>query len=691
MPLELNKPAVSATADLGEVTFDLTLDTTAASTGANVNVQLFLMRKNDNGFHEVVPRDKDGAPVVFAVMPGGARNRHRVTVRVPKGQYGGGKCALFNTGSNFSGFLTDFGFADLNLSVVADQARVKAPVLEVGPARKAPAAAAASATAAAAPVDPNSPAARGTWEVPYRIKYPAGQHSDGTEFWVQAKGSGGFDQERHWMSQGKPGGDPLDDYRVIEGVFQVSPYEDGIVNVQFGLYNGGWQQLSWLWPGVDYETRPDWVVKAPADALPSVADALKPQGKCPFAVGGNYGNFICTGSPHPRSVDYFRLLRAATGVRVLRQNVDPDQWLDSGTYRNLADSVHQNMMAAGIVPVIAAQFLPKGGGVGTATAARVARLEEFCRSVARFYKDRAGAVIHGLLNEPHEVGAAWSAWKPVLERLGRAVKAEAPGMTVWGDLHHWSKDGSGIGTDLPDRAAVDALGWHPYIHAGQLAAQAPPRGFPYVVEEYHDGSREWHQALLDLPEAPIAVMGWAYTIKGQDQIPLVGKVEGAVLELTDVGAGMVSIYDALKQTGKLPAAPAAPAPGSGVSQPGSGASGGGAVPLPPPAADPELLQRLSNAEKDAAAGREKDAAQDALDAAQEGRLADLERRVVALEARGPVAPGTTPPAGGVSPSKKNELMQLHADLLAAIPENGKAARERREALRRRIEEVTRTL
>ncbi|MEO7716341.1 MAG: cellulase family glycosylhydrolase [Capsulimonas sp.] len=538
-----SKTSVSAAADFATASISVELDTAPGSAGGNYNLQLFLLNLDSGKYVTVNP----GPSFIAAIYPDGSVNKFTVSAVLPVGHYAGGKGTLFPAGTNYSGKgAIDFHIDDLALMIATDHVRVTAPYMTLG-----------------APVVGSDK----MLHVPFTVREPVAGAQD---VWAMAKGTGGFQQlyvnkpitttpvaGKLYLTPVSEAGDNI---LQCKGEFKFSPpAAGGIYNLQGGVFNTGWTQLgAWLYPGADFEIGGgSWVVKANPATYPSRAAALTPLPSRSFWLGGNFGNAIASkGVAANDTVGYFKLLKAS-GMTVQRFSFDADKYLSLPLYQHRVDQDVQNMLAAGVVPVIGAQDMPAGG---------VSALKTLDTMLAATYK--GAPVILNVLNEPH-MYASWAAWKADAAPIVDAVKAIDPDMLVVVDGEGYSKDMTGASAD--PIAGVDFYGWHAYLPASELAAKAG-RGIPVLLEEYNSADPAFHQALQTIPNLR-GVMAWAWTIQGvEDSIGLVKSVDGASFTPTDTGAKILGYYSTWI-AGKDVSAPAA---ATGSTQTGTNTSTGSA-------------------------------------------------------------------------------------------------------------------
>lgn len=497
----------SASQDLGTTTVSWEI-TVKPGEGGNFNIQLFLKDLDHPGQYAAV---NPGIGTVLSLFPDND-NRGSFSVRLPVGHYGDGRAILFVAGTNYATALPDLETSGLDIVVKTVQVRVTAEEIEAN-------------SAAVQEGGDNKE------HIPFVVKEPAGTVLvPGGGYWAMVKGTGGFDQV--WIDSKKfrPSGDPNDDYMVFDGEFTVPiPAHPGLYGLNVGLFDTGWKQLSWLYPGVEYEFG-NWVVKASPDHYPAVADAFGKRAGI-FAIGGNFGNAIATiGSADNTSADYFRLLRSR-GMTFLRTNYDPDSYLRSSLYREKVDQIVQNQLEARLAPILAPQDLPSA----SQGKDQLTQLIAVDSMVASAYKGMPVAI--DILNEPHGY-KTWSAWKRDATAVLQAVRAVNPQAVTIVGFEGYSEDGREAAKDPIDPGLVTFYALHSY-HAS--AAELPARIgnlSNVLLEEWHNGDPDFAQAIQSTHFA--GESAWAWTTPGQDSIPLIKSVDGAVLTFTEDGAAIDS-------------------------------------------------------------------------------------------------------------------------------------------------------
>ena len=231
-----------------------------------------------------------------------------------------------------------------------------------------------------------------------------------------------------------------------------------------------------------------------------------------------------------------KLLRAL-GILTLRFNYDPNQYLASAVYQHRVDQIVQNMWLANITPCIAPQWVPNGG------AAELLALNQLVTT-----KYKGLPIWLDICNEPSPY-PTWAAWKPVAQSIAVAMIAIDANAAIVCPLEGYSKDANAASADpLPD-GLVKYYGWHPYLDASQLKAAAGPGNLKLWAQESKDGSMAFNAALQGLANV-YGYGAWAWTTPGDDSIPLVLSVNGAMLNLDAVGQALIGYY-ATWNAGKL--------------------------------------------------------------------------------------------------------------------------------------------
>lgn len=547
--LTVSQASVTAQAHLGEVTF--TYHITPTNKSADAGMQLYLRRADlppGSAWQGV------SDPAILSLYRG-QDNTGSFTVQLPMGAYSDYRLLLFDSPDgksiNFGRTLYDTN-ADparahqtLQLKVASNEAPVHAPVLSFPP-------------------NPETKAnGDGTYTVtiPAMVKAPPGYQTGDNGLWAMAKGDVGFSQVWASLANAKQSDNPEDKYEYVPINFTLKDVKPGLWAVQFGLFKNTWgDPLQWVYPGMQFEVGGDsWEHKAPPDRIPvrlCVRDRRfetvegrpfhfysgDPRGlsAVSFVRGGNYGNALdWTFTPTYNNPGYFTLL-GDTGCHFIRTLFDPDRYLEEPAYQHAVDQVVQNIWAAGLYPLIAPQDLPKGDTL----AEREDKGQRLVEMLARKYKGQS--VWIEIVNEPHEY-STWGEWKPVAARYVKAIRAIDPNAFVVVPFESWSKDGRGAAKSPITDVHVDLYDGHAYVNPAQVPALfgTPARaGLPVLIGEYGGGAAYLRQmdAALQHTAGLMAVAPWAFTVKGQDSLPLVADGSTAVLRFTPAGQVIADDY-----------------------------------------------------------------------------------------------------------------------------------------------------
>ena len=557
----LSHLSMTATADLGQVTF--TYHITPTSGNADAGIQMFAHHdeiKSEQKWEPINPVDASGKLIILGLYQN-IDNTGTFTVALPKGTYGATRVILFNApdGKNvdMSRLLYDTNSdphapkINLHLTVVSAEKRITAPLLDVSSAVTTTAQGNGSYTATFVGA----------------VKVPQGYHPQENGFWVMAKGPAGFAQKWVDMNHAVPGGNSNDSYQKIPFELTVKDVKTGLWNMQFGLFKYGFgDPLYWTWPGTDFAAG-DWVRSAPAESLPprlrlrnnrfETLDgrpydfyAGRPAGHqaVSFLRGGNYGNAIgWTITPLYNRPGYFVLLKGM-GCHFMRVVFNPERYFAEAIYRDAVDQVVQNMWIAGLYPVIGPQGLMKADTL----AEQIDRSIKLIKVMALRYKGKP--VWMEMCNEPFEV-PAWSQWKPVAIKMTRAIREIDPDAFVIAPLEGWGKDGRAAAKDPITEVHVDLYDAHAYIQPEDVArnfADDIKAGIPLYIGEY-GGNNAAYLSRMDLAfqnlHGLMAAAPWAFTKYGQDGLPLIADGSTAVLHYTPAGQQIAEDY-ALWDQGK---------------------------------------------------------------------------------------------------------------------------------------------
>lgn len=552
--LTFDNLAVTAKVDLSDVTFSFQ---GVPSHSASFGVQLYLHRAAEDDWQQIsATSEPDGGDkTVFSVY------RHipaniEFTAQLKPGKYDNYRLILFPAADGKS---IDFGHTvydtaketghkdALSFDVTSTAQRVSSPQLII------------------APVPSVVADGSGTYTVtiPAKVELPTGYPTDGGGLWVMAKGLAGFSQLWVPFSSAVPDGGTNNRFNSAPVKFELKGVKAGLWNSQFGVFKSTWgDPLQWVYPGLDFEVGGDaWVAKssshpprvsvasgrfvyanaahAPASLYADDPGALT---AVSFVRGGNYGNAVTwTDQPALDTPGFFALL-GDTGCRFVRFNYNPDKYLSRPMYQHVVDQVVQNIWQAGEYPLIAPQDLPNGNTLPE----RIASGNRLAQMVAAKYKGLP--VWIEVCNEPHEFGT-WAAWKPVAEQYAKTIRAIDPSAFVVVPFENYSKDGRGAAASPITDTHVDLYDGHAYVGAADvqsLFGPATKAGLPVLIGEFGGTDPVYLKsvalALQSLRPSPVAIAPWAFTIKGQDALPLVDSSTGASITYTPAGQVIADAY-----------------------------------------------------------------------------------------------------------------------------------------------------
>jgi hypothetical protein len=261
-----------------------------------------------------------------------------------------------------------------------------------------------------------------------------------------------------------------------------------------------------------------------------------------FVRGGNYGNALdWTIQPSLDTPGYFALL-GDHGCRFIRVLFNPDRYIGEALYRHAVDQVVHNIWQAGEFPLIAPQDLPSADTLSK----RIELGAQVCQLMAQTYKGQS--VWIEICNEPQEFDT-WAQWKPVAETYIKTIRGIDRNALVIVPFESWSKDGRGAATDPITDVRVDLYDGHAYVPPSEVQARfgtAARAGLPVLIGEYGGDANymaQMDRALQAMNPPPVAVAPWAFTIKGQDSMPLVESANGAELSFTPAGAMVANAFD----------------------------------------------------------------------------------------------------------------------------------------------------
>ena len=549
VPMQLFKLTLSSKSDLNAIT--VTYHITPVNRSGDVTLQMFVHRKfaKSEEWTQLNPTDAMGKPLVVSLYKGMDNTGTFTFKNMLKGEYTEARLMLFQSGTYNLLYDSnkDTKALSFNVSVTSGETRIIAPMLEISNETK---------------VTANDDGTH-TVLIDGVVNVPANYKSEEGAFFVMAKGDGGFDQQLVEMKNAVSASNATNPHLEIPVHLTLHNAKPGLWNMQFGLYNRGFdKQLQWLWPGIDYEVGGDqWVQKASGETIPPrlhvrnrrfVTLAGKPYdfyGAHPeskkavsFARGGNYGNAI-TWTIHPElnRPGYFTLLKEL-GCKFIRFNFNPDRYPKEALYQHAVDQIVQNIWAAGLYPIIAPQDLPKGDTLQE----RVDKGLQVARTMAAKYAGKS--VWLELCNEPHEF-TSWAAWKPVAIRYIQAIRKIDPEAFVIVPFENYGFDGREAAQSPITEVAVDLYDGHAYLKPEDIVphyGSAIAAGLPVLIGEYGGGNPAYltqiDHALQSLPPGLMAAGPWAFTIAGQDSLPLVTNGATATLQLTPAGQAIATDY-----------------------------------------------------------------------------------------------------------------------------------------------------
>ena len=154
-----------------------------------------------------------------------------------------------------------------------------------------------------------------------------------------------------------------------------------------------------------------------------------------------------------------------------------------------------------------------------------------------------------ICNEPHEFNT-WAAWKPIAVRYVKAIRDIDPDAFVIVPFEGYGKDGREAAKDPIKDVEVDLYDGHAYVQPDEVAklyAPAIEAGLPVLIGEYGGGGEylgRMDVALEKLPHGLMAAGPWAFTVKGEDALPLVEDGSGDTLTFTAAGQAIAHDYAA---------------------------------------------------------------------------------------------------------------------------------------------------
>jgi hypothetical protein len=547
--LTLSTFSLMAQAKLGQVTFSY--DFVPTNESVNAVMQVFINVAGN--WQAFTPSDDNGTIVLNLYKNLDAAGSFKIDL--PKGTYSAYRLFLFDApdghNADFNHVVWDSSkehhltLPTLDLTVLSSSAPIDSPTLSYPPN----------------PLEEDEGNGLTTVTLPALVKYPEDYSVQGGGFWAMVKGSGGFSQVWADAKNASEGGSSLAPNLQIPVNFVLKDLKPGIFNVQLGLFTSSFgSPIQWIWPGFDFEVGGDaWEVKAPLRRIPLRLQVVNDRfellsGKpydfysgnpaavtgAKFVRGGNYGNAITwTLQPALDTPGYFTLL-AGTGCHYIRFNFNPDRYLDQRVYQDVVDQAIQNIWSAGLYPIIAPQDLPAGDTL----TLRVDKGDKLLSMVAERYAGES--VWIEVCNEPHEFGT-WADWKPVAARYVKTIRSIDPHAFVVVPFENFSKSGVGAASSPITDVHVDLYDGHAYIEPTQVASAygaAIKAGLPVMIGEYGANNAQYlHEMDVAFQSlSPLAISPWAFTVSGQDTLPLVADGSTANLVLTSAGQAIADDY-----------------------------------------------------------------------------------------------------------------------------------------------------
>ncbi|MEP6756475.1 MAG: cellulase family glycosylhydrolase [Chthonomonadales bacterium] len=390
--------------------------------------------------------------------------------------------------------------------------------------------------------------------IPAEVHIPTEYTNSAGGIWTAAKGPGGTVRQFAKFSDAVAMEDSQLDYKRIPIKFFFPSASASVWSVEIGIARPkDVNEVVWSEKRADFQiggeswrrkaasVPPRVIVKAnrfvladggtydPYPDFPSARSAVR------FLRGGNYGNSVCwTVSPAHNDPSYFRKLKAI-GIRFLRCNFNADRYLDEPLYQNVVDQIAQNIMAAGLYPIISPQEFPHAAS----DPQKVYKAVQLMKILAERYKGQP--IWYHILNEP-DLFQQWETWRPVAIKMVRAIRSIDPDAFVIVPFEGWSVDGRGAAKDPIREVRVDLYDGHAYVNPGDVAklyAPAIQAGLPVMIGEYGGGTgsymRAMDKAIQDLPPGLMAIAPWAFTVPGMDFLALVQSVTPDGLTFTETG------------------------------------------------------------------------------------------------------------------------------------------------------------
>ena len=270
-------------------------------------------------------------------------------------------------------------------------------------------------------------------------------------------------------------------------------------------------------------------------------------------IMGNFGNsFVWTDQPSFEDPAYFRALYS-NGLRVLRVNFDGDKYLDRADYRALILKYSNDVLCAGMIPILNSQDLPSASG-GFDPIGR------FYNLVTRTAQDYKGMPVWlELENEPHAIAfyGGWDGGKSIFETAVQKIRAEDPTAFVIVPFDGYS---NGDANDIAKTAAnpitsvhIDLYDYHPYMSPTDMKNNIKPAlaaGLPVMFGEYGGGDATYMHSMNTAMEELagsypnfVGAGAWSWTKYGMDSLPLITDFTVATgISFNPPGAALVKDY-----------------------------------------------------------------------------------------------------------------------------------------------------
>lgn len=547
-PLKLGKLALSVGPGRGSAVIGWKI--TSLNRSARAGIQLFLQRTDATGrtqWDTVAPETNDG-PVILNLEKG---RECSGTFNIPleKGAYGGCRLMLF---LSTDGKSVDYGNTIFDSANDPSTAGIRFGFVSTGEKRTL----VPTLSVSSEPEVTTTSTDSYTVSISGEVRMPSDLVGSG--YSAVAQSESGIRRVRISLADALPA-EPGSDERRIPVHWVYEGVKPGLWSVQAGLARTG-GDVRWTQGRIDFEIGDgSWMIPV-AGALPPrlrvrrckfetadgassdlYADQHGAQSGVNFIRGGNFGNAICwTATPALNRADYFRQLREM-GLRFIRVNYSADRYLEQPYYPRTLEQVVRNIWSAGLYPLLAPQDLPKGAS----DSERITKLTRLLEQVAAQFKGKP--VWLEVLNEPYAF-PTWSKWKPAAVRLVRAIRAVDADAFCVVPFESWAKDGRAAAADPITEVRVDLYDGHAYLKPEEVSdhfASAIRAGLPVMLGEFGGGAsylREMVQSIQKLPRGLVAVAPWAFTMPGQDAIPLIEQATEKDITFTQSGKVIADAY-----------------------------------------------------------------------------------------------------------------------------------------------------